>query len=147
MKINDYHDRAFIMALISHDIETQVGCVLISRETKQIIGVGSNQFIAESLKFKLPNTRPNKYFYIQHAEAKMIYEMAKYGKKSDNSILVCTHSPCIQCMRLLLQSGIDTIYFKTFRPDSDIVNYVLDIKANLRKLKSGFYKMKLSIRK
>lgn len=147
MKLKDYDFLAQLNKWISHDIETQVGCVLISRETKQIICMSANQFIDESLKLKLPNTRPNKYFYIQHAEAKMIYDAAKNGVKTDNSIVVSTHSPCINCALALFQAGIDTIYFKEFRNETERINDRLDLKANLKKLKSGYYKLKLSLRK
>lgn len=148
MKLKDIFGKLSIGGvLFSHDIQTQVSAVLLNRKSKLAEVWESNRFIDYSLRDKLPNTRPNKYHYIQHAEARLIYRAAKEGIKTNNSIVVCSHSPCLDCVRILFQAGVDTLYFKHVRSDLDNLNYSLDIQGKLAKLKSGYYKLKLSVRK
>lgn len=129
----------------SQDKETKVSCGLYSRETKAVVAMASNRFVMGCQA--LPNTRPNKYHYIQHAEVNAIYDAARYGYSLNNSIAVVTHSPCVKCIRALWQVGIDTIYFKHWREETDIINFTLDLRGKLIRLKSGFYKLKILIRK
>ena len=147
MKLTEYFNIIDKLITLSHDAETKVGALLLSRETKDIVEFSTNTFIDSSLETKLPNKRPGKYQYIQHAEARLIYQCARYAVVSDNCIVICSHSPCLNCMRILYQAGIDTIYFKEVRKDLDNVNYALDLRGKLTKLKNGYYKLKLSIRR
>lgn len=142
--LNSLMTLADVYSWLSQDAETQVGCILVNREKGEVIVSGVNRFIEDTKG--LPNTRPSKYKYIQHAEMRLIYQAAKEGIKTNNCILICTHSPCVNCALALFQAGIDTIYFKEFRNETERINDRLDLKANLKKLKSGYYKLKLSLR-
>lgn len=60
----------------------------------------------------LPNTRPDKYEYMIHAEANLVYASAKRGESLDGEIVLCTLSPCQNCIRAMFQSGVREIYYK-----------------------------------
>lgn len=60
----------------------------------------------------LPNTRPDKYEYIVHAEANLVYWAAREGFPLNNMIVVCTLSPCQNCIRTMFQAGVREIYYK-----------------------------------
>lgn len=47
-----------------------------------------------------------------HAEFNAIAKVAKSTENSDGSTLFCTHSPCIDCAKLIYQSGITTVYYR-----------------------------------
>lgn len=137
----------YIAKVLSDDSETQVGCALLSRKTQISTIIDVNRFINNATNYNLPTKRPNKYFYIQHAEANAIAQAASKGINTTNQIAIITHSPCLACMRTLWQAGINTIYFKHFRQETDLINFAGDLSAKLVKLKSGAYKLKLSTRK
>ena len=44
--------------------------------------------------------------YVLHAEANAITKVAKSNNSSENSTLYVTSSPCIECAKLIIQSGI-----------------------------------------
>lgn len=48
---------------------------------------------------------------VVHAECNAICFAAKYGVTTENTTLVVTHSPCMECAKLILQSGIQRIVF------------------------------------
>lgn len=60
----------------------------------------------------LPNTRPDKYEYIIHAEANLVYHAAKTGFALENQTIICTLSPCQNCIRTMFQAGIREVYYK-----------------------------------
>ena len=54
--------------------------------------------------------------YVLHAEANAITKIARSGNNSDGSTLYVTDSPCIECSKLIIQSGIKrVIYDREYR--------------------------------
>ncbi len=54
------------------------------------------------------NTKP----YVLHAEANAITKVARSNNSSDGATLYVTASPCIECAKLIIQSGIKRVVFK-----------------------------------
>lgn len=50
---------------------------------------------------------------VVHAECNAICFAAKYGVPTEGTTLVVTHSPCIECAKLILQAGIKRVVFHT----------------------------------
>ena len=62
-------------------------------------------------------TRP----YVLHAEANAITKLARSHNNSDEATLYVTASPCIECAKLIIQSGIKRIvYGEKYRLDDGI---------------------------
>ena len=54
--------------------------------------------------------------YVLHAEANAITKLAKSGNSSDGATLYVTLSPCIECAKLMIQSGIvRVVYIEKYR--------------------------------
>lgn len=49
--------------------------------------------------------------YVLHAEANAITKLARSGNNSDGSTLYVTASPCIECAKLIIQSGISRVVY------------------------------------
>ena len=49
--------------------------------------------------------------YVLHAEANAITKVAKSSNSSEGSTLYVTTSPCIECSKLIIQSGIQRVVF------------------------------------
>ncbi len=111
-KLESYIRISESVSIDSHDAETKVGYVLVHGKTGAIIATGFNGFIRGAKDGSLPNTRPNKYPYMIHAEENLIANAVRHGISTDGCVMVGTLSPCIKCLRLLYQSGITTVFFK-----------------------------------
>ncbi|MBN2668724.1 MAG: dCMP deaminase family protein [Bacteroidales bacterium] len=49
--------------------------------------------------------------YVLHAEANAITKVAKSSNSSEGATLYVTTSPCIECSKLIIQSGIKRVVF------------------------------------
>lgn len=59
--------------------------------------------------------------YVLHAEANAITKLARSNNNSDGSTLYVTASPCIECAKLIIQSGIKrVVYAEKYRLDDGI---------------------------
>jgi dCMP deaminase len=132
-------DIAEIIAERSHDAETKVGALLINNESGAIIATGYNGFVRGADDSKLPNTRPEKYEYILHAEQNLIANCARHGISMDNCSLICTLSPCKLCMRMLLNSGITKVVSKNLYKDFNDILKMGDINVEVKQESDGFW--------
>ena len=58
---------------------------------------------------------------VLHAESNAIAKLAKSTNSGLGATLFVTHSPCLQCAKLILQSGISNVYYnKNYKDDSGI---------------------------
>lgn len=57
--------------------------------------------------------------YVLHAEANAITKVAKSGNSSDGATLYVTASPCIECAKLIIQSGIRRVVYSEMYRYSD----------------------------
>jgi len=137
MKIDKLFTVAKSIAQFSHDQETQVGAILVSKDTGAILSTGYNGFVRGANDCALPNSRPDKYKYIIHAEVNLLLNAARHGICTSNCYLVCTLSPCINCLRQCWQAGIDTLYFAQKYRDFDENINMKDLSATIEK--EGIY--------
>lgn len=103
-----YLEMARIWASNSYCRRRQVGALLV--KDKSIISDGYNgtpsgfENICEDDNDK---TKP----YVLHAEANAITKVAKSGNSSDGATLYVTAAPCIECAKLIIQSGIKRVVY------------------------------------
>jgi len=103
-----YLEMALIWARNSYCIRRQVGALIVKE--KMIISDGYNgtpsgfENICED---ENNNTKP----YVLHAEANAITKVAKSHNSSENSTLYVTTSPCMECAKLIIQSGIRRVVY------------------------------------
>ena len=114
----------------SKDPVTKVGACIVDRETKRILSVGYNGFPFGCSDKEFPwgkgneDDYDNKYSYVVHAEANAILNA---GRDIKNSVLYTTLSPCRECTKLIIQSGIkEVVYVKKFEHDERIVRRMFD---------------------
>ncbi len=134
--INLYMDWAKRTANLSHARRLQVGAVIVKDDS--VISYGYNGMPAgwdnnceyEVTEFqteygvgsKLVNTgelktRPE----VLHAESNAIAKLAKSTNSGIGADLFVTHSPCLDCAKLIYQSGIRRVYFgKNYRDDAGV---------------------------
>jgi len=49
---------------------------------------------------------------VLHAETNAIAKVAQSSESCKDAVLFCTHAPCIECAKLIHQSGISKVYYK-----------------------------------
>ena len=127
-------------AKFSKDAETKVGCLILDPEDYSVLATGYNSFVKGAPDGTLPNTRPEKYKFILHAETSAICNAARNGSRLHGGIVVQTLSPCVHCARMLFQCGIRTVYFDEKYRDFQESLDMKDIRIKCKKY-AGFYKM------
>lgn len=55
-----------------------------------------------------PKTKPE----VLHAEANAVSKLARSSESAEGATIFITHSPCIDCAKLIYQSGITTVYYE-----------------------------------
>jgi len=137
-KIEQFLKIAEAVALQSPDSETKVGAVLIKNTTNAVVATGFNGFLRQAPDEKLPTTRPEKYEYIVHSEANLIYNCAKTGISMDDTTLVCTMSPCSMCMRALWQCGVTQVICRKLYTDHEDNKKLKDLALEVQQQKEYY---------
>lgn len=58
---------------------------------------------------------------VLHAESNALAKLAKSNDSGDGADLFVTHAPCMECAKLIFQSGIRRVYFnQNYRDDTGI---------------------------
>jgi dCMP deaminase len=140
-KLENYMEIACTVAKRSHDSETKVGALLINNKSNAILATGYNGFIKGACDSILPNTRPEKYEYILHAEMNLLTNCARHGISMDDCFLVCTLSPCKLCARLMMNSGITRAICKDLYRDFSETVSMKDVDVSYEKTPEGFYEI------
>jgi len=104
--------------LKSKDKYTQIGAVIVG-EDNEILSTGYNSFprgLCDTVDER--QERPEKYFYMVHAESNSIVNAARTGVSIKNSKLYLTCGiPCAECTKLIINSGITEIFCKDTNED------------------------------
>ena len=62
-------------------------------------------------------TRPE----VLHAESNAISKLARSSESGDGATMFITHAPCMECSKLIYQSGIKRVYFgAAYRDDAGV---------------------------
>ena len=112
-----YLRMARIWAENSYCKRRQVGALVV--KDKMIISDGYNCTPSgvENVCEENEVTKP----YVLHAEANAITKLARSSNNSDGSTLYVTASPCIECAKLIIQSGIKrVVYAEKYRLNDGI---------------------------
>ena len=135
--INAYMDVAERFAQLSSATRLQVGAIVVKDD--RIISIGYNgmpsgwdnccEDIVESMKdnpwHEYSLLKENGWDYqngsyvklktkseVLHAESNAIAKLARSSESGDGATIFITHAPCIDCAKLIYQSGIATVYYK-----------------------------------
>ena len=128
-----YNNIAHEVAKMSHARRLQVGAVIVKDD--RVISMGYNGMPAgwenncEYKHYKIDGflvdddgcyelkTRPE----VLHAESNAIAKLAKSNDSGLGAELFVTHAPCMECSKLIFQSGISRVYYSSdYRDDSGI---------------------------
>ena len=93
----------------STDAQTSHGAVIVDG-SHRILGIGYNGFMAGVDDSWLPNTRPDKYPWMLHAELNAILNCEH---KPRGAIIYVTGYPCLHCFQCIEQVGIKEVIYNS----------------------------------
>ncbi len=93
----------------SKDPHTKVGCIIV--RNKQILSEGYNGTPSGSDN-TMRDSEGKTLKTVIHSEANALMKLARYGGSSDGATIYCTHSPCFECAKLIVQAGIIRVVFE-----------------------------------
>ncbi len=124
----DRYDRAYLkMALewaqLSHCERKQVGAIIVKEG--MIISDGYNG-TPTGFPNNCEDENYNTHWYVLHAEANAITKVARSNHDARNATLYVTLSPCKDCSKLILQTGIKRVVFVNRYKDDAGVRFLED---------------------
>lgn len=107
-----YMDVAERFSRLSYAKRRKVGAIVV--KDNRIISIGYNgmpsgwdnnceELIVGELRSKKE---------VLHAESNAIAKVAKSNESCDNAAIFCTHEPCLECAKIIMQSGITSVYYR-----------------------------------
>lgn len=120
------YDRAYLrMALewskLSHCKRKQVGALIVNEG--MVISDGYNGTPA-GFNNCCEDDEGNTHWYVLHAEANAILKVAKSTNNAKGGTLYLTLSPCKECSKLVLQSGIKRVVFINAYKDNSGIQFL-----------------------
>lgn len=112
--IQAYMEVVKIFAHLSSAQRLKVGAIVVKDD--RIISIGYNgmpsgwdnncENVLEDGSLK---SKPE----VLHAETNAITKLARSAESGDGASIFITHAPCLNCAKLIYQSGISTVYYET----------------------------------
>ena len=117
-----YMDIAHRVSEMSHDTDTKVGAVIV--KDGNIISMGWNGTPSGFPNNCKDTTTGRTLPIVIHAEANAICKLAKSSTDGEGATLYTTLSPCTECTKLILQSGITNVVVGQAY-EKDMVGYTI----------------------
>jgi len=99
---------ARVWAENSYCVRRQVGALLVKNQMIISDGYNGTPSGFENVCEDENNTSKP---YVLHAEANALTKVARSNNSSDGATLYVTASPCIECAKLIIQSGIKRVVY------------------------------------
>lgn len=102
----------------SKDQNTQVGCFIVGPDNA-VRATGFNNF-PRGINDEVPerHERPEKYFWMEHAERNAMYSAAKIGTPLEGCHTYQPGLPCMDCARGIIQVGIVEVIYDAVKQDA-----------------------------
>jgi dCMP deaminase len=129
---------AEVYSKLSSAKRLQVGCVVVKDNT--IIGIGYNgmpsgwtndceyavQHSDDTVELK---TKPE----VLHAETNALAKIAQSTNSSEGASLFVTHAPCLDCAKLIYQSGIKSVFYRNSYRDEKGIDFLTKCNLEVKK--------------
>jgi dCMP deaminase len=147
--VDAYMKTAETFAELSHARRLHVGAIVVKDD--RIISIGYNGMPAgwdnncesEETEFNLVTktrtgtgkltTRPE----VLHAETNAIAKLAKSNESGMGATMFITHAPCLDCAKLIYQSGIGSVLYRDAYRDTSGVTFLERSGIEVTQVKKG----------
>ena len=138
--LDTYMKTAKLFAEHSSAVRKKVGAVVVKND--RIISIGyngmpsgwdndcENYFGLDLSGNPTLVTKPE----VLHAESNAIAKLAKYTESGDGASMFITCSPCIDCAKMIYQSGIKEVFYGEEYRNNDGIDFLNKCGLSVRKL-------------
>lgn len=70
---------------------------------------------------------------VLHAESNAISKLARSSESGNGATIFITHAPCIDCAKLIYQSGINSVYYRNAYRDTSGIQFLEKSGVNVHK--------------
>ena len=130
--IDAYMKTAETFAELSHARRLHVGAIIVKDD--RIISIGYNGMPAgwdNNCEYEIIvedgddyitelKTRPE----VLHAETNALAKLAKSNESGANATMFITHAPCLDCAKLIYQSGINSVFYRDAYRSQDGIQFL-----------------------
>ena len=142
-----YMQTAKTFADLSHARRLHVGAIVVKND--RIISIGYNGMPAGwdnncedesvepyagfegSIHRIVLKTKPE----VLHAESNAISKLARSSESGDGSVMFITHAPCIDCAKLIFQSGIRQVFYGEDYRSRDGIEFLQKCQVEVKQVK------------
>lgn len=127
--LNAYMKTAETFAECSTAVRLHVGAIVVKED--RIISIGYNgmpsgwdnncedEYVNE-IGESLLRTKPEVF----HAETNAIAKLARSTESGNGATLFVTHAPCLDCAKLVYQSGINSVFYRNSYRSEDGIQFL-----------------------
>lgn len=122
---------ALTYAGLSKAKRAQVGCIIVKEN--RIISIGYNGTPTgwnNDCEDSNNETKPE----VLHAETNAIAKLARCTESGEGATLYCTHAACLNCAKLIYQSGIKRVVYANDYADTDGIEFLKAAGVKVDKL-------------
>jgi dCMP deaminase len=129
--IKAFMETAKVFAECSTANRLHVGCIAV--KDNKIISIGYNgtpngwDNVCEDENNK---TLPE----VLHAESNMLMKLARTTGGAEGSSVFITHSPCLECAKLIYQSGVKEVYYDIEYRNDEGIKFLKKCGVEVKKL-------------
>jgi len=132
------YDRAYLRlaaswAELSHCMRKKVGAIIV--KDGMIISDGYNG-TPSGFDNCCENELGETQWYVLHAEANAILKVAKSTNNCNGATLYLTLSPCKDCSKLVIQSGIKRVVFQNGYKDPEGINFLVQAGIEIEQIEN-----------
>lgn len=135
-----FMEMAYVVAKRSTCLRRKVGAILV--KDKHILSTGYNG-APKGLKhcsevgclrenLDVPSGERHELCRGLHAEQNAIIQAAVFGVSIKDSILYCTNTPCVVCVKMLINAGVKEIIFSGDYPDDLAKKMLSESNINIK---------------
>jgi dCMP deaminase len=141
---NAHMKAAEVYSQLSSAKRLHVGCVVVKDNT--IIGIGyngmpsgwdnncedkvyANEWSIDNNVWEYQEENGHPYNLktkpeVLHAETNALAKIARSTNSSDGASMFITHAPCLDCAKLVYQSGIKSVYYRNSYKNTDGIDFL-----------------------
>lgn len=128
---------AFNFATLSTAEKMKVGAIIV--KDNRIISIGINgtpNGWSNSCEYSVFNTATGNVELttkpeVLHAESNALLKLARSHESALAATLFTTHSPCINCAKMIYQAGISTVYYSIEYKSTDGIEFLKKCNINI----------------
>jgi dCMP deaminase len=141
--IDAFMKTAEVFSELSSARRLHVGAIVVKDD--RIISIGYNgmpsgwdnnceEEVVDSYSSRIPTVTLKSKPEVLHAETNAIAKLAKSTESGDGATMFITHAPCMDCAKLIYQSGITSVYYRNSYRDQSGLDFLKTAKVDVQQI-------------